>query len=151
MPSKFENLGDLDRATAYMLYRAARRSQFHLLRCLRDWGTSITPEQWFTLFRLESRGPLPMAALADPAIEDYPNITRLVAGLERQGLVRRSPDPQDGRVKRVTLTAKGRTVIRRIHARVPEERRKMFAGITSKELAVFERVLSKIEDNLATI
>jgi DNA-binding MarR family transcriptional regulator len=36
-----------------------------------------------------------------------PTITRLIVGMERDGLVRREPDPTDGRVVWLHATAKG--------------------------------------------
>ena len=149
MVQRDHGLGELDQAPAYLLYRSARRSQHHLMQCLRAWNAPISPEQWFTLYRLQDHGPCPMSALADPKIEDYPNISRLVGGLVRQGLVRRQADPDDARVRLVELTAKGRRLMRRINEKVPEERRRMFRGIPAADLAVFERVLRAVESNLA--
>ena len=38
-------------------------------------------------------------------------MTRIVQGLEAEGLVRRARDPHDGRVHRLQATAKGRRVM----------------------------------------
>jgi DNA-binding MarR family transcriptional regulator len=45
-----------------------------------------------------------------------PALTAAVAKLERDGLVRRSPDPDDGRASMLSLTAAGRRVVSRRHA-----------------------------------
>jgi DNA-binding MarR family transcriptional regulator len=46
-----------------------------------------------------------------------PTATKLVNGLERDGLVQRAADPADGRGRLVRLTPAGRALIRRARAR----------------------------------
>lgn len=45
-----------------------------------------------------------------------PALTAAVAKLERDGLVRRRPDPHDGRASMLSLTAAGRSIVSRRHA-----------------------------------
>ena len=46
-----------------------------------------------------------------------PTIARVIAGLERRGLVRRRPDPEDGRVAWITATPEGAAIIAEGQAR----------------------------------
>ncbi|HET7855870.1 MAG TPA: MarR family transcriptional regulator [Gaiellaceae bacterium] len=46
-----------------------------------------------------------------------PTMTNIVRGLDQDGLVRREADPRDGRVVRLTATAKGRRVLQRARER----------------------------------
>jgi DNA-binding MarR family transcriptional regulator len=69
------------------------------------------------LYRLHLDGEaLRLGDLAFRLVVDAPTVTRKVQQLERQGLVARRPDPDDGRAWRVSLTPAGRRVIDRLVA-----------------------------------
>jgi DNA-binding MarR family transcriptional regulator len=51
---------------------------------------------------------MPMRAIADSLSCEPSNVTGIVDGLERRGLVVRQADPADRRVKQVVLTADGK-------------------------------------------
>jgi DNA-binding MarR family transcriptional regulator len=55
----------------------------------------------------EAKEPLPLSDLAKHEHCVRSNITQLVDRLEKEGLVRRRPDPSDGRSVRAALTAAG--------------------------------------------
>ena len=56
-------------------------------------------------------GPKTLGQLAAAEQVRAPTISRLAAEMERIGLIRRRSDPDDGRVVRVEMTAKGRRVL----------------------------------------
>lgn len=72
-----------------------------------DYHSSIIQVRLLGILR--DREPT-MAALARFLGLDKSSITGLVGRAERQGLVRRAADPQDGRSVRVTATERGREV-----------------------------------------
>jgi DNA-binding MarR family transcriptional regulator len=84
----------------------------HLLRRARrgDPLTGATPAQLSALSVLMS-GPKTLGELAAAEQVRAPTISRLAAEMERSGLIRRRGDPDDGRVVRVEMTAKGRRVL----------------------------------------
>lgn len=61
-------------------------------------------------------GRQPMAGLASSATMDLGAVSRQVRELEKQGAVRRSSDPDDGRVVLLELTAKGRRMAENLRA-----------------------------------
>jgi DNA-binding MarR family transcriptional regulator len=65
----------------------------------------LPPAQALALARL--RDPVPMRELADRLSCEASNVTGIVDGLERRGLVTRRPDPADRRVKHLVLTEEG--------------------------------------------
>jgi DNA-binding MarR family transcriptional regulator len=80
--------------------------------------TGLTLSDYEVLLHL-SRSPassLRMADLAANVLLSPSGTTRAVDRLERDGLVRRGPDPHDGRASLVSLTAAGR---RRFRAAAP--------------------------------
>ena len=66
------------------------------------------------LFEIGHRDVIEVAELRRELDMDAGQLSRLVARLDEQGLVRREPSPQDGRRQRLRLTAAGR----RAHARL---------------------------------
>jgi DNA-binding MarR family transcriptional regulator len=97
-----------ERELADRLHSAA----IHLLRRARrgDPLTGATPAQLSALSVLMS-GPKTLGELAAAEQVRAPTISRLAAEMERVGLIRRRDDPNDARVVRVDMSAKGRRVL----------------------------------------
>jgi DNA-binding MarR family transcriptional regulator len=81
----------------------------HLLRGLRkqDEASGMSASRLSVLSVVVFAGPLTLGDLAAAEQVKPPTMTRLVTGLERDGLVRREIDAEDGRVTRVRATPKG--------------------------------------------
>ena len=85
-----------------------RLSSTRLARQLRrEAGLGRSPSQLSALAVINHHGPLTLGALADLEGVAPPSITKVVAILEDDGLVTRTPDPTDRRVSYVTTTPKG--------------------------------------------
>jgi DNA-binding MarR family transcriptional regulator len=69
--------------------------------------SALSLSQINALFRLYHRGPSPVSDLADYLGISTPAVSQLLAPLEDTGLVVRSEDPSDRRVKRIAITDKG--------------------------------------------
>jgi DNA-binding MarR family transcriptional regulator len=65
------------------------------------------------------------------------SLTRLLAGMERAGLIERQPSALDGRARSIALTARGRAILRRDL----EARREWLAGAIARTLSIAEREL----------
>lgn len=76
-----------------------------------DAGNEAPSAQWRTLSILEQRGGMRLGALATAARTTQPGMTRLVGTLQDEGLVQRSPDPDDSRATLVTATDRGRRAV----------------------------------------
>jgi len=64
------------------------------------------------------QAPAPMRELASRMACDPSNVTGLVDGLERRGLVTRQPHPDDRRMKQLVFTADGERLRRRLRDRL---------------------------------
>jgi DNA-binding MarR family transcriptional regulator len=84
----------------------------HLLRRLRvrDLASGIGPAQLSALSVLVFGGPRSLGELAQAEQVRPPTMSRIVAGLERDGLVRRR-DTEDKRRLRLEATAKGAKIL----------------------------------------
>src|SRR5215510_5890630 len=98
-------LSAVNRTLADRLHSAAIR----LLRRLRreDEAMGLTPARASALSIMVFGGPVTIGSLAKAEQVTAPTATRLVVGMERDGLVRREDDEQDGRVVWLHPTAKG--------------------------------------------
>jgi DNA-binding MarR family transcriptional regulator len=122
-------------------------SAIRLLRSLRevDVATGLSGPRASALSVVVFRGPLPIGALA--AVEQVrpPTMTRLVAGMERLGLVERARDPDDGRVQVIRATAKGRAVLQAGRRRRVEKLAEGVRRLPARERAVLARATSLID------
>jgi DNA-binding MarR family transcriptional regulator len=84
-------------------------------RLLRLAGVRVDRAGATLLFKLAAKGePLRVTDLAELLGVDTPTVTRKVQQLERDGMVGRQSDPDDGRSSRIRLTPAGRRTIERV-------------------------------------
>jgi DNA-binding MarR family transcriptional regulator len=95
---------DLTRALTATLFGVVQRMKQHSARRSAEYDLSVA--QVRALYAL--REPLSMRELAERLVLDPSNLTALVDRLEELGLVERTADAEDRRVKRLVLTARGR-------------------------------------------
>jgi DNA-binding MarR family transcriptional regulator len=89
-----------------------------LVRLLRQTDTSdgLSPVATAVLNRLSRTGAERLTDLARSQRASQPGMTQLVGRLQRDGLVRRVPHPEDGRGVLVEATDLGREVLGRVEA-----------------------------------
>ena len=73
----------------------------------------------YALNRVCREGPIRLTTLAAKEGISQPSMTQLIQRLERQGLVTRLADPEDGRATLVGITAQGQSAARRPEAPSP--------------------------------
>lgn len=85
----------------------------HLLRRLRreDAAMGLAPARLSALSVLTFGGPMNLTTLASAEQVQAPTMTKVVQALEADGLVRREPDPDDKRGRRLIATARGRRIL----------------------------------------
>lgn len=72
------------------------------------------------------------------------SVTGLVDRTERNGLVRREPDPQDTRAVRVALTAKGGRLAEEFYAETCRRVEKLSAGLSAAERDTLAGLLGRV-------
>jgi DNA-binding MarR family transcriptional regulator len=101
---------------------------------------------------LEGAGqPLSPTAIAERLIVTTASMTSLLDTLERRGLVRRQPDPDDRRRVLVILTEDGRRVVDAFLPEVVALQTAITAGLTEAERRQLQRSLAKIRSAIETI
>ena len=130
---------------------------YHLLLAAQAWRRELgarlrplelTPTQFDTIGALGwlSRSiPDPtQQQVADFAGMDRMMLSRLVAGLERRGILIRLADPDDARLKRLRLTVQGRELVTRASAMARAVDAELFDADLREELrAIVERADSQ--------
>jgi DNA-binding MarR family transcriptional regulator len=118
-----------------------------LLRMLRreDDATGLTAPRLSVLSVVVFAGPRTLGELAAAEQVKPPTMTRLVAALERQKLVRRVPDADDGRVTRIAPTEKGRSLLLRGRGRRVAALARAMASLKPDELQTLENAATLIE------
>jgi DNA-binding MarR family transcriptional regulator len=93
-----------EQSAGYMTNWTARLFQRALERRLKGGGSGSMP----VFFALLNEGPLSQSALARWAAVEQPTMANTLNRMERDGLIVRKPDPEDGRSAIVSLTRPGR-------------------------------------------
>jgi DNA-binding MarR family transcriptional regulator len=121
-----------------VITRAARR-----LRT--EASAGLGPSLGAALATVERWGPLSPSELADREGIRRPSATRLVAKLEEEGLVRREPDPEDGRSFRVSLTEVGAEHIRDVRSRKDAFLARRLEALSPEDRATLDRASDLLE------
>ena len=131
------------RDTADKLHSAA----IHLLRTLRaaDAETGLSPARLSALSVLVFGGECSLTDLAQAEGVRPPTMTRLVQGLEADGLVERAADPSDRRATLLRATRRGRTVLEKARARRIDEFEALLTHANANELAMLEDAAELLE------
>src|ERR1041384_5726734 len=91
-----------------------------------------------------SPGPRTPAELADAAGVTRATMTGLIDTLERDGLVRREPDPDDRRMMSVRLTAKAQTFLKQMLPGHFQTMARLMAPLSETERELLVRLLTKV-------
>ena len=100
------------------------------------------------LFPLQRLGPLRQSTLAELVHADPSTISRHVSLLVERGLVRREPDPLDGRSSRLVATPEGQALLAQMH----RDREALIEAVTSawsaEDLTRFTELLDRFVQDL---
>ncbi|MCE9589173.1 MAG: MarR family transcriptional regulator [Planctomycetes bacterium] len=139
-------------------FRAMLRSYGQLQRVMHPYFAAhgLTGSQWGvlrTLHRAEAQGlpALRLVDLSDRLIIRPPSVTGAVDRLQRMGIVTRSGSDEDHRVKRVSLTPRGRRLVERVLAGHPRQMRVVLSVLTGADLANLRRLHEKLAAHLETL
>lgn len=92
---------------ATLMFVSYRAMDARVIRAVRDAGYDVTPAQARIAQRIADDGSR-LTDLAESAQVTKQTASLLVAALEREGIVERVADPDDGRARLIRLTERGR-------------------------------------------
>jgi DNA-binding MarR family transcriptional regulator len=119
----------------------------HLLRRLRraDSAMGLSAPKASALSVLVFGGPQTLNSLAQAEQVRAPTMSRLIAELERDGLVSKTADRTDRRVVRIAATATGRALLEEGRTRRLSQLTAALADLTSDERANLSAALAILE------
>jgi len=126
-------------------------ASIHLLRRVRkvDEASGLTAARLSALSVLVFGGPTTLGELARAEQVSAPTMSRLVRGLERDGLVSREAHARDGRVVLLSATDEGRRILVEGRERRIAELVGLFDGLTAGELATLGSAAAIVDSALA--
>lgn len=133
----------------YKLFQSSRLINNRLNQTFRSNGYPITHEQWQLLSRLFEKDGQSQQSLAALNERDEPSVSRLVANMERNGLVERRPHPTDKRMNLVFLTEESKRMKEDYTASAVQTLEEAARDIDRDELAQCMRTLDRIRRNLS--
>ncbi len=109
----------------------------------------LTESQFGVLDALYHLGPLSPGQLSTKLFRSSSNLTTVIANMERDGLVRRTRDPDDGRAHVVNLTARGRRLIQRLIPTHVERVARAMSALSPHEQEELGRLCRKLGRSLS--
>ena len=140
-------------ARAEALADKLHSSAIHLLRQLRkeDDATGLSAPRLSALSVVVFGGPLTLGQLAAAEQVKPPTMTRIVTGLEKEGLVQRLGDVNDRRLTQIQATAKGRSVLSAGRARRVERLAIAVRRLGATELAELARGTQLLQEIIGSM
>lgn len=115
-----------------------------------DPAAAMTIRQYRILERLQER-PHRTAELASTSDISQPTASNAIAGLEARDLVRRRPDPEDGRATLIELTEQGRAIYLYAHDIVIERLATFTEGLGPEATASLERLAADLNERMDVV
>lgn len=111
--------------------------------------TLLGPTLGGALATIERHGPMSPSELAERERVRRPSATKIVARLEDEGFVLRSPDPDDGRSCRVSITDAGAEHLHAVRSRKDQVLAQRLEGLTAAERRTLDEAAEILERLMA--
>ncbi|MDQ1708752.1 MAG: hypothetical protein QOG49_137 [Frankiaceae bacterium] len=137
-----------DASPGFLLWRTTLNWQRVMTSTLKPLGLThvqfvLLASVWWLATQARDNGLLPsQREVADHAATDVMMTSQVLRALEAQGLVTRTPDSADARIKRLGVTRQGAALARRAVVRVEAADAEFFAAVDSKPLLAALRRLA---------
>ena len=117
----------------------------------RDAGVSHFEYQILAALSMTATRTLPMSDMADFTVSSLSRLSHACRRLETQGWVNRAPDPDDGRVTLVTLTAAGYAkVVDAAPGHVRTVRSLVFDPLTKQQVKQLGQALARVQARIGS-
>jgi DNA-binding MarR family transcriptional regulator len=130
----------------YLLRQAQAAARLTLERQLSEFGATVP--QFVVLTMLKAYPGLSGADLARVALLTPQTVGVIIANLERDGAIRKTPHPVHGRRLQWTLTRRGLSLLEKCRRHALALERRLAAGLTARNQTVVRRWLAKIAADL---
>lgn len=126
-----------------------------LVQVLRNTSTiyeqelDLSAAQVFVLRSLKEKSPLTVNDLAEKTRTHQSSVSVVVQKLAEKKFVRVTPSPEDRRRKMVTLTEKGRDILKELPKTIQENLIRNIDSLSNKEKEILQSLLDQVLEGLA--
>ncbi len=120
------------------IVRTARRMR-------QEAGTDLSPTLTAALATIERHGPITPSELAAVERIKRPTATRIAAALEADELIVRAPDPSDGRGSLLSISPRGRDLVRRLRKRKNAYLSRRLRELSEDDVEALDRAAEVLE------
>jgi len=111
----------------------------------------LTYPRWSALWKLQRLNDnISQKNLANALEIELPSLMRTLNQLEEQGLIIRNCCATDKRVRIVSLTVQGKSLMTKMEERIMQVRRELLTGIDNAELNTLKKTIERVADNALT-
>jgi DNA-binding MarR family transcriptional regulator len=107
---------------------------------------TLSLAQFQLLVAFETERELSIGAIAEAGGVAAPTATRMLANLERDGIVERHPSETDGRSVIVKLTPRGQRMLRAKRKRIAAKQRQIYESLNATERRQAEAILHRLAE-----
>lgn len=132
----------IEESLGYLMNRVARSMAHQLAEELRPAAVGIG--QWAILLFLWAHDGMSQAELSRVVAIEPPTMVRTIDRMVRDGLATRVPDPNDARLSRIRLTARGRALRDELVPKAVAVNVANLARLTPGERKTLRRLLGKL-------
>jgi len=136
---------DIENSIGFLLAKAYQRG-FGLFKERLD-GYGLTPKQFSLLAFLWIEDGLSQTSLSQKTQVDRTTIGGLIDRLEKLGLVKRLPTPEDRRAYRICLTKRGKELEPELCAISAQVTEKFLSPISIEEQSILRSTLNKLRQH----
>ncbi|MCG8493843.1 MAG: MarR family transcriptional regulator [Sneathiellales bacterium] len=140
--NELDALARLSRMPGHLLRRANQTVVALFNEECRDLG--ITPVQFASIAAIASVEAVDVTRLSQIIGFDKATLGSVIDRLEKRGIVRREPHPQDRRIKLVVLTKEGYALLEETLPLAERSQERFLENLNSKEQATLLSLLSKV-------
>ena len=139
---------ELNSVFLFKLEMASKQFKKYKNTVFKRKGIDITSDQWILLKNIHEVEGITQTELAARSKKEAAAVTRTLDILERKNWIVRKTDPNSRRVYNLFTTVSGKKIVNKILPIALETREQAREGISGEELAVLNKLLDKIFDNL---
>ena len=131
----------------YLIDKAIKEYRKLAQKNVRTDIKNITTDQGILLMILDNDLNVTQNELAQLVFKDNASVTRMIELMVKNGYIRRTIDAKDRRKHNLVITGKGKSTLDSLEPIIQKNRKTALTGISSEEIAILDKVLTKIITN----
>lgn len=139
---------DLEQYVPYLLNRVGMQIAFDVSRDIRHFRIKYSHLR--VMLALFHHGPLRISDVATLTIFELSTLSRVVADLEKKGLISRLKKHGKGRIRQISLAPKGEELVKRLLPIAQAHEASSTQGLSAGERALLIELLHRMRQNLET-